>query len=87
MTYEIELSHIAIKKMAKISKRELLSIQAKIEALSTDPRPTDLKKIRGDDNLYRIRVGNYRILYRIFDEKICIIIVNVGHRKDIYKWL
>ncbi|WP_080502792.1 type II toxin-antitoxin system RelE/ParE family toxin [Neochlamydia sp. EPS4] len=50
-----------------------------------DPPPEDLKKIRGDDNLYRIRNGNYRILYKIFDTKHYVLIVDIDHRKDIYK--
>lgn len=74
MNYSIELSRIALKSMHKIPKRELVRIQDRIDALSKEPRPTDIKKILGDDNLYRIRSGNYRILYRIFDEKIHITI-------------
>lgn len=71
--------------MAKIPKRDLNRIENKLEALSKEPRPDDMKKIQGDDNLYRIRSGNYRILYRIFDETIQILIIDIDHRKDIYK--
>jgi mRNA interferase RelE/StbE len=85
VNYDIELSRVAFKSMAKIPRRELVRIQNRIDALSAEPRPADLKKIRGDDNLFRIRSGNYRILYRIFDEKIHILIVDVDHRKNIYK--
>lgn len=85
VNYEIELSRIARKNMNKISKRELIQIQGRIDALSKEPRPADIKKIQGDENLYRIRSGYYRILYRIFDEKIHILIVDVDHRKDVYK--
>ena len=87
MTYEIELSRIALKSMFKIPKKELRRIHDRIDALSVDPRPVDNKKIQGDHNLYRIRSGNYRILYRIFDEKVHILIVDVDHRKDVYKQL
>lgn len=85
MKYDIEVSKQAVKGMTKIPKRELLRIQHKIEALAGDPRACDVKKIQSDNNLYRDRSGNYRILYRIFDESICILIVDVDHRKDIYK--
>jgi mRNA interferase RelE/StbE len=85
VNYEIELSRNAFKSLSKIPRKELLRIQERIEALSTLPRPLDVKKIQGDINLYRIRVGNYRVLYRIFDEKVYILIVDVDHRKDIYK--
>ena len=83
--YAVELSRIALKHMANIPKRDLIRIQERIEALSVEPRATDTKKIQGDDNLYRIRSGNYRILYRIFEKKLCILIVEVDHRKDVYK--
>jgi mRNA interferase RelE/StbE len=85
VSYEIELSRIALKNMAKIPKKDLSRIQNRLEALSKEPQPDDIKKIRGDDNLYRIRSGNYRILYRIFENKLCILIVDIDHRKDIYK--
>lgn len=85
MIYEIELSRLALKGMAKVPRRELLRIQDKINDLSNNPRPADIKKTHGDENLYRIRSGNYRILYRIFDGKLHILIVDVDHRKDIYK--
>ncbi len=85
MNYEIELTRIALKNMTKIPKRDLLRIQNKLEALSMEPTPPEIKKIQGDDNLYRIRSGNYRILYRIFENKLIILIVDIDHRKDIYK--
>lgn len=87
MIYDIELSRTALKSMSKIPKRELSQIKERIEALSSVPRPEDVKKIKGDDNLYRIRSGKYRILFRIFDEKVMILIVDVDHRKDVYKHL
>lgn len=85
MNYKIELSRSALKNMGKIPKKELIRIGNRIDALCSDPRPADIKKIRGDENLYRIRSGNYRILYRIYDDEIYILIVDVDHRKDAYK--
>lgn len=85
MNYDIELSRIALKNLAKIPRRELLKIQTRIDSLAKEPKPIDVKKIQGDENLYRIRSGNYRILYRIFDDKLFILIVDVDHRKDVYK--
>ena len=85
MTYEIEVSRIAMKSMTKIPKKDLIRIRNRIDSLSEDPRPVDIKKIRGDENLYRIRAGTYRILYRIFDKRVSILILDVDHRKDVYK--
>jgi mRNA interferase RelE/StbE len=86
MKYTIELSRVALKTMSKLPRRELVRIQARIDSLSSDPRPSDIKKVQGDSNLYRIRSGNYRVLYRIYDDQILILIVDVDHRKDIYKF-
>lgn len=85
MKYEIALSRFALKNLSKIPRREQIRIRIRIDELSQEPRPADVKKIQGDENLYRIRAGNYRILYRIFDQKIEILILDVDHRKDIYK--
>ena len=85
MNYEIELSRTALKNITKIPKRDLIRIQNRLEDLSIEPLPVDVKKIRGDDNLYRVRSGNYRILYRIFDDMLCILVIDIDHRKDVYK--
>jgi mRNA interferase RelE/StbE len=55
------------------------------EALATDPRPVGVKKLQGDDNLWRIRVGAYRIVYEIHDEQLTVLVIRVGNRKDIYR--
>lgn len=85
MKYEIELSRSAFKNLAHIPKRDLLRIQSRMDSLALDPRPIDIKKIQGDENLYRVRSGNYRILYRIFDHVVKILVVDIDHRKDIYR--
>lgn len=87
MNYEIELSRIALKNLETIPKRDLQRIKVRINELAVEPKPSDVKKIHGDENLYRIRSGNYRILYRLFEGKLLILIVNIDHRKDIYKAL
>lgn len=87
MTYSIEISKVALKQMSKISRRELIKIGERIDDLSNNPRPYDVKKIKGSSELYRIRSGSYRILYRILDDVLCVLIVDVDHRKDIYKSL
>lgn len=87
MTFAIEVSKIALKQMSKIPRRDLLRISERIDSLSTNPRPSDIKKIKGSIDLYRIRSGTYRILYKIQDEVLQILIVDVDHRKDIYSKL
>ncbi len=85
MKYTIEFSHIAFKSFQKLPKSESLRILKKTEMLIENPYPNGFKKLQGEENLYRIRSGDYRILYKIYDEKLIILVVNVGHRKEIYK--
>jgi mRNA interferase RelE/StbE len=68
----------------KLDKKIIPVIKASISDLADNPRPYGYKKLKGED-AYRIRVGNYRVIYEIEDDKIIVIVVSVGHRKDIYK--
>lgn len=72
------------KDLRKLPDKIRSSIYKTILELSKEPRPKGSKKLRSQDNLYRYRVGDYRIIYQIIDEKLIIIIINSGHRKDIY---
>lgn len=82
--YEIELSRSALKTLKKMPQNISARIFHKIELLATDPRPAGTKKLVGSDS-YRIRVGDYRVVYNIHDGRLTILIVEVGHRKDIYR--
>jgi mRNA interferase RelE/StbE len=62
-------------------------VNAAILALADDPYPPGSKKLQGEANLYRVRVGDYRVLYRIEDERLIVLVVNIGHRRDIYRSL
>ena len=81
--YKIEIKKSAAKEISKLPKEAVKRIVEKIQTLSDEPRPNGCKKLSGDEK-YRIRVGVYRILYSITDEKLVIFIVKVGHRKEIY---
>ena len=82
--YKIQVKKSAEKELGEIPKKELLKILNKIESLSDDPHPTGSIKLTNQEK-YRIRVGNYRILYKIEDNILTIFVVKVGHRKDIYR--
>ena len=81
--YKIEIKKSAEKEISKLPKLVIKRIIYKIETLSDDPRPKGCKKLSADEK-YRIRVGVYRILYSIEDEKLVIFIVKVAHRKKVY---
>jgi len=82
--YRIEIKKSAVKELEKIPAHDLKAILKKIEGLAVDPRPKDSKKLSGEEK-YRIRHGNYRILYLIDDGQVIIFVVKVGHRKDVYR--
>ena len=67
-----------------IPKKDLRRILNRIEALKTDPRPPGCEKLTGQER-YRLRQGQYRIVYSIQDDELTVWVVKVGHRKDIYR--
>lgn len=83
--YNIEWRPSTKKDLKKISKAEVQRIISTVEGLSNQPRPPGSTKLSGSDLTYRIRVGNYRVIYEIHDETILIEVVKIGHRKDVYR--
>ena len=81
---KIKIKQSAKKELLKSPKRELQKVTNKILSLSENPRPSGVEKLSGDDK-YRIRQGNYRIIYSIHDEQLIITVVKIGHRRDIYR--
>jgi mRNA interferase RelE/StbE len=84
MAYEIVLTKSAQKKLAKLSKELQILIGNAINNLATNPRPSGCKKLKGNQTDYRIRIGDYRVVYEIHDNKLVVLVLNLGHRKDIY---
>jgi mRNA interferase RelE/StbE len=85
--YKIELSKRAIKDLKKLTKSVFKKISIKIDKLSKNPCPQNAKKLISKDDFFRIRPGDYRIIYQIKDSVLLILVVKIGHRKDIYKIL
>lgn len=83
-SYKIEVAKKVRKSFQKIPKNEAKRILEAIQKLAEDPRPPQFKKLK-DEELYRIRIGNYRVIYQIFDDVLVICVVKVGHRKDAYR--
>jgi mRNA interferase RelE/StbE len=70
-------------KALSIEVRQEISLT--IESLASEPRPIGVKKLSGEQDIYRIRVRNYRVLYRIIDKVLVVVIVAVGHRREVYR--
>jgi mRNA interferase RelE/StbE len=62
-------------------------ISQAIDSLETNARPAGSKKLKGAEELYRLRVGDYRIIYTVEDNELLVIVVNTGHRKEVYRRL
>lgn len=84
--YKIYFKKSVLKDIEKITKKYLKRIIKKIDALSEDPRSSGHEKL-SDQEKYRIRQGNYCIVYSIQDEKLTVWIIKVGHRSDVYRKL
>ena len=85
MRYLVEFKPSAARQLSKLPRHEQVRIGHRIEALSTDPRPHGVEKIKGEEALFRIRVGDYRVVYAVFDDRLLILIVKVGHRREVYR--
>jgi mRNA interferase RelE/StbE len=83
MIYSLNFSKRAFKELAKIKEPFYTNIKIAITSLTENPRPQGYRKLKGRDG-YRIRVGDYRIIYDIFDSELVVDIIHLGHRKNIY---
>ena len=82
--YRIVIRKSVAKDLDRIPKRDTRRIVSAIRALSESPRPTQSKKLSGEDK-YRLRCGVYRVLYEISDDQLIVCVVRVRHRKDVYR--
>src|SRR3970040_2214309 len=81
--YAVELAESARRDLKKVSPQVKEEILAAIEELADEPRPVGCRKVRGAD-AYRIRVGAYRVIYQVFDVRLVVMVVRVGHRREVY---
>jgi len=82
--YRIVFRKSVAKDLRRVPHRDLQRILAIIESLSEEPRPCGIDRLSGEEK-YRVRQGNYRIIYQINDDKVIVIVVKVGHRNDVYR--
>jgi mRNA interferase RelE/StbE len=87
MTFRIRLSRDARNVFSHLEPSDKRKISGAIDSLAVNPRPRGCVKLEGYDALYRIRKGDWRIVYEILDEEIRVYIVRIGRRKDIYRAL
>ncbi|RKZ58803.1 MAG: type II toxin-antitoxin system RelE/ParE family toxin [Candidatus Parabeggiatoa sp. nov. 3] len=85
MVYTIQYKPAASRQIAKLNKSIQARLKPKIKALANNPRPDGAKKLQGYENRYRIRVGDYRIIYEIWDNALVVVVTEVGHRSSVYE--
>lgn len=85
MTYRIEVAPAAVRQLRKLDTSARRRIQAAVELLADQPRPSGAKKLVGGDGEWRVRTGDFRIIYEVHDEVLLVLVVAVGHRRDIYQ--
>jgi mRNA interferase RelE/StbE len=82
--YAIVFARSAEKELERLDSVVARRILKKIKALAQDPRPAGCKKISGERNTWRIRIGDYRVVYDILDHKIVVEVLRVRHRREVY---
>jgi mRNA interferase RelE/StbE len=85
VTYRIEIKRSARKALLALPANMRQRLRAAIDELAIDPRPAGVSKITQAHALYRRRVGDYRIIYEILDDRLLVMVVKVGHRREVYR--
>ncbi|MEW6085354.1 MAG: type II toxin-antitoxin system RelE/ParE family toxin [Chloroflexota bacterium] len=84
-SYQIEIKPSASKELEKLPRQMVIRDVAAIRELADNPYPQGVKKLSGFDRAFRIRVGDYRVLYDIYENRLVIEIIRIRHRKDVYR--
>ena len=85
MRYRLQIKPRAARQLRKLPESVRARLQEIMDALTQNPRPAGTLKMRGFTNRYRVRVGDYRIVYDIHDDTLIVLIIAVGHRGDVYR--
>ena len=85
MAYQIEISNTAQRQIRRLPPLVQDRIRPRIRALAQDPRPIGAIKLHVRDGQYRIRIGDYRVIYQIKDDVLLVLVVDVGHRAGVYR--
>ncbi|MGI8535080.1 MAG: type II toxin-antitoxin system RelE family toxin [Mycobacteriales bacterium] len=84
MTYRVGLAPSAARQLRKLEPQARRRVQAAIELLATEPRPPAATRLVGGAGEWRVRTGDFRIVYEIGDEALVVLVLRVGHRRDVY---
>jgi mRNA interferase RelE/StbE len=82
--YAVEFLPSAARELSKLEPAVRRRLARRIDRLSQDPR-ADAVKLRGAEDVWRARIGDYRILYQVQDDRLLILVIRIGHRRDVYR--
>jgi mRNA interferase RelE/StbE len=85
MAYAIVFKPAAIRDLRKLPQDVQRRVAARIDTLATDPLPHGVEALQGEPDMYRIRVGEYRIIYKRETKALVILVVRIGHRREVYR--
>ena len=85
MTYQVEISPAALRQLRKLDTAARVRVQAAIELLAKTPRPPGAKKLAGGGGEWRARTGGFRIIYEVHDRRLLVLVIAIGHRRDVYR--
>ncbi|MGD9730430.1 MAG: type II toxin-antitoxin system RelE/ParE family toxin [Nitrospiraceae bacterium] len=87
VTYQVRFTPAADRQLRNLDRQFQTQVFRRIEKLADDPRPPGVEKLEGEETIYRVRTGNYRILYTINDKALVVLVIRVGDRKEVYRQL
>lgn len=85
MAYAVEFSPGAEREFRKLDRETQRRLRPRIDALASEPRPAGAKRLQGRENLWRIRAGDYRIVYEVRDQILVVLVVRIAHRREVYR--
>jgi mRNA interferase RelE/StbE len=83
--HDVRFAPSALKELENLPNSVVARIRAVVGELAREPRPRGCKKLQGEEDTYRIRVGDYRVIYEVHDDQVIVLIIRVRHRKDAYR--
>jgi mRNA interferase RelE/StbE len=86
-TYTVAILPSALRQLAELPRHDQKRIKERIDRLAVDPRPPGVQKLKGESDLFRLRSGDYRVIYSIEDVRMIVLVIRIGHRRDVYRGL
>jgi mRNA interferase RelE/StbE len=84
-TYSVEVTSTAERQIRRLARADQIRVVRTIHALGSDPRPPGCRKMTGLEDVFRVRIGRYRVIYSVADRVLTVIVLKVGDRKDVYR--